>query len=51
MNDLADLLSRHPAFLEQETDYLVGEDVVGLLVDDRPFEPSFSGPLDQNRGF
>src|SRR2546428_4826697 len=51
MNDIADFLNRHSTLLEQETDYLMGEDIVSLLMNYRPFEPSFSGSLDQNRGF
>ena len=29
----------------------MGEDIVGLLMNDWPFEPSFPGSLDQDRGF
>jgi hypothetical protein len=29
----------------------MGEDIVGFLMDYRPFQPSFSGSLNQNRRF
>src|SRR5207249_7081341 len=50
MNDIVDFLNRHSTLLEQETDYLMGENIVRLLMNDWPFEPSFPGSLDQNRG-
>src|SRR5436853_6872312 len=49
MNDLADFLNGHSTLLEQETNYLMREDIVGLLMDDWPFQPSFPGSLAQNR--
>src|SRR5438874_13800852 len=41
MNDIANFLNRHSTPLWQETDYVMGEDMVSFLLYSRSFEPSF----------